>query len=103
MGKIEYSETQLKIWGLMLKSKESAQPAANMWDGLCRVNQLASDYVKEIYGDAALFYNGKYYTPDCILIPEETETAAQKRARIRGDAMPSANKEDALRAIEEET
>lgn len=80
---IEISDTFKKIWGLMLKSKASASPADSVWDGLVRVNQLTSDYIKEFYGPAAIEFNGRYYTPDCIVFEEKKPaTAADKRAAI---------------------
>lgn len=82
---VEYGPDQIKIWQLMLKSKESAQPAASVWVGLCRVNKLTSDYVHEMYGSAALEHKGRFYTPDCTIIPEPKKTTEQKRAEIRGD------------------
>lgn len=81
---IIYSETQVKMWITMLKSKESAQPAESIWAGLVRVSQITSDYVREMYGHAAIEYNGRYYTPDCKLMPAEPTTAAKRRASLRG-------------------
>lgn len=82
---VEYGPEQIKIWQLMLKSKASAEPAPTVWAGLCRVNKLTSDYVHEMYGSAALEHKGRFYTPDCTIIPEPKKTTEEKRAEIRGD------------------
>lgn len=84
---IELSDDFKKIWGLMLKSKESAAPATSVWDGLCRVNKLTSDYIFEMYGSAAIEYKGRYYTPDCKIIPAPQKTTEQRRAEIRGESL----------------
>lgn len=85
---IEISDAMRSNWVTMLKSKDAAKPADSVWEGLMRISQMTSDYVKEIYGQAAIEYNGRYYTPDCLILPDVVETAAEKRERIkreRGD------------------
>jgi hypothetical protein len=80
---IERSETMIKIWVLMLKSKQSTEPAATIWEGLTRVTRLMHEYIKDHYGPAAIEFDGKYYTPDCVIHHEpKMETAAQARKRI---------------------
>lgn len=85
---IELSDSMRSTWVTIMKSKPATAPADSVWDGLTRVNQLTSDYVREIYGQAAIEYNGRYFTPDCLILPDVVETAAEKRERIkreRGD------------------
>lgn len=86
---IEISDNMKSIWVTMMRSKAQSEFQADSWYAWVRnIGKLTSEYVKEIYGQAAIEYNGRYYTPDCLILPDVVETAAGKRERIkreRGD------------------
>lgn len=50
---------------------EAKKITGNLWDGLCKINELTSDYVKEMFGPRAIMHNGRYYTPDCQLVDDD--------------------------------
>lgn len=80
-AEVMISETMKSIWVLMLRSTESQTEASNVMDGFMRVNRLASEYVKEMYGPAAIEVNGRFYTPDCEVVRAKM-TADERRAKI---------------------
>lgn len=80
---VQISDEFKRIWGLMLKSKKSAEPAPTIIAGLLRVNQLTSDYIHEMYGAAAIEVDGRYFTPYCRVLKSQPKTAAERRKAIK--------------------
>jgi len=68
--RVVYSERQKEIWALMLKSKEAKSLTGDIWDVLKKISELTSDYIKDMFGERAIKFNGKYFAPDCQIVDD---------------------------------
>lgn len=81
--RVELSDEFKKIWCVMLRSKQAAEPAASVFEGLARVNQLTSEHIKEMYGESAIEKDGRFFTPHCVPSKDFPQTAAERRRKLK--------------------